>query len=222
MRFAVFYSDDGRLRGGHFRLYTGTPDDIDFDDEYGVVQTEGGGLSVAFYQNAREFEFCGAGALCLAAVHAESREPIPVAHPSHPFYIRREQGRPLVELSLTSPLSGEAGGGCRFPEQGVELIPQASAHALMQVQPVLASEGDTRVYVYHDPQSAHIEFRYFTAFNDKGEDQATGSVFRYLAGVPLREDVWYTVVQASAGGAEMRCRKQGDRLWYTGNVKPLA
>ena len=224
MLFAVFYGGDAAVGGARFRVLTEPPDPVDFDEEYGIVDLRSASLSVAFFQHGKAFEFCGAGALCLAELYAESGAEKRVYHSTFPFFIRHSEDGPEVGLPVAKAAGDSTDVQLNFPGQDVCLYLQSSPQAVAKFSPSTAPNADsvnTVIAVHLDSRARRINFRYFTRFNDKGEDPATGSVFRYLGLLPLDQEVWYDVHQASDTGAVMQCRLQSDRLWYTGKVRRI-
>lgn len=236
MLYAVFFSEDGACTGTRFRLLTTPHTNDDFAEEYAVLTKPGGNYHVAFYQNGKSFEFCGAGALCIADYlqgvldnRADNQiEATVIHHASHSFSVFSASDQPMVALSLVAPDRIEENADYKrrayFDRQGVQLLQLAS---VVEVQNYVWSAvnatppTNTLIALHVDRQTARIHFRYFTAFNDKGEDQATGSIFRYLDALRLPENIWFTVEQCSGNGARMRCIRHGRQCRYTGLVRRI-
>jgi len=228
MIFNVFYSNDGSANGSHFRLFTRLPEKPNFLEEYAVLGKYRGELAVRFFQQGKPFEFCGAGALCLASALAQDGGAINIVNANFPFAVLRQGGEPMVRIRVEDTSELDSHGILHFHEQQAALRLMPSLDELDRVEiPTSAwqtSTIKTFIAVYFPENSHCIHFRYFTAFNGKGEDQATGSIFRYLAALALDEGRWYYLSQRSVSGASMRCYKSGDQLFYTGNVRqyPIA
>ncbi len=225
MRFRVFHSTESTAQGSEFRVLYAPPKVIDFPEEYAVVSEIKADLSATFYQQGKEFEFCGAGALCLASMYTSSIMPILVTNKHMSFKLQYEEQGPSVCLPLIKAEYAAKESCYLFVKQKVIVESVANQQAVADYNyapdPGVYSAYTTRIVVFMDNDKLRIVFRYFTNFNNKGEDQATGSVFRYIGVLPIQEETWYDVYQHSEFGAEMRCYKKRNSLVYTGNVTLL-
>lgn len=223
MQFNVFYSEENSLAGARFRVFTKLPKHIDFFEEYALVEETDDAINVSFFQQGQPFEYCGAGALCLADVYADKGKVCNVVDSHIQVRLRRVESNPAVVLPVRAA-SGQQGSDYYFNEQQVLVRLVSTQQQVIDFDfnaRELPDDFSTIIVLHVEQDSLKIHFRYYTRFNHKGEDQATGSVFRYLGAFSLRENTWYEVYQHSKGGARMRCCKLGDDLIYTGNVLPL-
>ncbi len=231
--YRVFFDGTGRYSGSQFRIFHSLSNDIAFDEEYALIEDQPP-FSVRFYQQGNEFEFCGAGALCLAYYlkqQGQLTEDLVIKHTSFPFELTLipEEQTPAVMLPKLAAAETIDIEGFRsvyyFKPQDVAVfwvdnLDQVQDFQFDAAQTAVAC--NTAIVVYIEELLNAVYFRYFTRFNNKGEDQATGSFFRYLAALPLDHNIWYEVNQESEQGAAMQCSLESDRIVYTGKVEKLA
>ena len=250
MRYHVFHSDhsDDKARpalGSFFRIYNATPHSLEFDEEYALL-TRDEPPRVCFYQQGQTFEFCGAGALCIAHylnTKKSLNSPVTIQHSSHNFSVLRIQPPsdwPKKDnINIDWAVAVQLGNipcthvqkfnnlNCNFiffKNHNVGVFCVNSLAAVKHFSPVYEAFGhnvQTVIAIYIDNNKQLICFRYFTQFNSKGEDQATGSVFRYLSALPIKKHTWYRVNQVSQAGAAMVCYLDDDYTLYSGNVERI-
>ncbi|TVZ37435.1 hypothetical protein P886_1776 [Alteromonadaceae bacterium 2753L.S.0a.02] len=196
---------------------------------------------IAFHNRGKAFQFCGAGAMALAENLQQERalsgqwlsidcDTNNGEYDTYSFEIGIHDDNPSVRLT---PAIAEQQTrriqhfeNCHwFAPENVFAVPlELNTLANFTVNSAFLAflEGHRlSALLYHlNSKQQHVWFRYFTSFNNKGEDQATGSVFRYLHHILPKKDAVYHVTQLSARGANMICERQGERIIYWGNVVP--
>lgn len=234
--YQVFHNPQNpAVEGGVFRLYHGgelrNPALLEDSGHFHPQES-----LIRFSQQNVSFEFCGAGALALAHQLAGENKLYPefqrfTSSLGYPFWLGSHDGHPAVRV-LPSVLAASPRDIGPYP--GCPWFAREAVFAIAMTQQELVefdanedfqrllTEGARSALCYClDSAEAHIYFRYFTSFNNKLEDSATGSAFRYLSALlPAGERV-YEVSQLSASGAQMRCQTLVDGIIFWGEVREI-
>lgn len=203
--------------------------------DYGLLQNHAGQWYANFYNRGRQFQFCGVGALAIAHYllnrnsHAEAQQSCLISSDDFRFEILNFYQSPAVRISAdeAEPGTGNIPGfresslfkSAKLFSAPLSLAVLKNFTADSNFCDMLVEKGLSALLYCEDLTKECIYFRYFTSFNNKFEDQVTGSVFRYLPYLISRPHGRYTVLQLSETGAAMQAYFENQKVIYWGRTE---